>query len=529
MRNIRSWVLFGLLGSLALVKFVHVPPPPGPGSDSSYYFQVARHVAAGDGLVTSVSAYRQGLPHLPAPSLIYPLWPAVLGAVGAATDIDLAAMWLPRFLYLTALALLYVLGNDVARSWGSNAGVLSQRWPWVDVGHLLVVLFGTNPIFFGFTSSAFTEGLAFSLLFGCAIAVIRSLRRPHSLGWAIVAGALAGLAYLARTQFLPVLALVPAVLLVLGGRASWRPAAVAQLAALSLSVPWMIYMAGILDHFRPIQLADFALIHETPELPPFDWHVHSASWLGLLADRARGVRVAFDYHSEASYVRSFGLSAYLPVVALLTWWAEAARKRDLLSALTSSRAAGVVVCLALAAGPLAALHMTHADRYGGWFFSFRQGLPLVLVIAAASAYLLARGSASARAVALAILLHSSASGALEIRSAMINRNDSPAMPASNLALAHWIDARAGERMFLSTRALALGAETHGRFHEVICDAEILPLATYASIGVDTVIMYAADSNCASLELARPLLNEIARFGAGLSLIQVFELPGRSSQ
>ena len=39
----------------------------GPwGVDGSYYMQVARHVAAGDGLLTSVCIYDQGLRTLPA-------------------------------------------------------------------------------------------------------------------------------------------------------------------------------------------------------------------------------------------------------------------------------------------------------------------------------------------------------------------------------------------------------------------------------------------------------------------------------
>ena len=43
--------------------------------DGNYYYQIARHVAAGDGLRTSVSLYHQGLRVLPQRATVYPLWP----------------------------------------------------------------------------------------------------------------------------------------------------------------------------------------------------------------------------------------------------------------------------------------------------------------------------------------------------------------------------------------------------------------------------------------------------------------------
>ena len=41
-------------------------------ADGIYYFQIAQHVANGDGLRTSVSLYGQGLRDMPAPATVQP-------------------------------------------------------------------------------------------------------------------------------------------------------------------------------------------------------------------------------------------------------------------------------------------------------------------------------------------------------------------------------------------------------------------------------------------------------------------------
>ena len=76
-------LLAAILLSLLTQKLAFDPEPIGHGrADGSFYYQVARHVASGDGLRTSVSLYNQGLRELPAPTTITPLWPLVLGATG---------------------------------------------------------------------------------------------------------------------------------------------------------------------------------------------------------------------------------------------------------------------------------------------------------------------------------------------------------------------------------------------------------------------------------------------------------------
>src|SRR5688572_3563244 len=73
--------------------------PLTDGKDGGYYFQIARHVSEGDGLLTSVSLYHQGLEPLPQRSTVYPAWPWLLGQVGSVIGIERAARAVPTALF----------------------------------------------------------------------------------------------------------------------------------------------------------------------------------------------------------------------------------------------------------------------------------------------------------------------------------------------------------------------------------------------------------------------------------------------
>ena len=134
------------------------------GVDGSYYFQVARHVAAGDGLVTSVCLYHQGLKRLPSKTNIYPLWPLLLGGLGKLIGVTTAARFFPRTLFLIDLVLLYLL---VLR-------INAMSFRGFDFGHLLVLMFGCNLLFFAAASYPYTEALAFLLIFLALLMIERS-------------------------------------------------------------------------------------------------------------------------------------------------------------------------------------------------------------------------------------------------------------------------------------------------------------------------------------------------------------------
>ena len=83
-----GWAAF-IIGALAVLRMLKGAGDPPYGVDASYYFQLARHIANGDGFVTTVSLYHEGW-ILPAKTNIYPLWPLVLGYAGRMIGIEIA-------------------------------------------------------------------------------------------------------------------------------------------------------------------------------------------------------------------------------------------------------------------------------------------------------------------------------------------------------------------------------------------------------------------------------------------------------
>jgi hypothetical protein len=200
---------------LVVAKIEFDPLPLGHSrSDAAYFYQIAQNVAEGAGLRTSVSLYHAGLRELPAPTPFYPLWPLLLGGVGRWIGLERAASLLPELLYVVDLALLFALANAVGRTLGGEVLVRVRGMPLLDLGTAAVLLLGTQAVFFGYTSTPWSDGLALGLLFGAPLALLPVARRPAP-GWAALAGTLAGLSFLTRPQLalLP-LAIVAALLVV---------------------------------------------------------------------------------------------------------------------------------------------------------------------------------------------------------------------------------------------------------------------------------------------------------------------------
>src|SRR4030081_94598 len=108
-RKRRLIVLALLLAPLVTLHVLHAPRRGPFSNDPSYYLQVARHVAAGDGLMSSVSLYHEGLTPLPQPFDLYPLWPLLLGGVGKVIGVIAAANVLPQIFFVLDLYLFYLL------------------------------------------------------------------------------------------------------------------------------------------------------------------------------------------------------------------------------------------------------------------------------------------------------------------------------------------------------------------------------------------------------------------------------------
>jgi hypothetical protein len=174
---------------------------------------------------------------------LYPLLLAALRAISPAEVARIAALQLA--LGLGTVALTAVL----ARRWGLG------RWAW-----LAALLTAADPLLLAHSASVMTETLAAFLAVAglvAADAAITAIGRKgekqrwvEAVGWAGLAGLVAGLAVLCRPTFLPWAIGLPVLYAWAGWRRSivpgtpataWRPSALACLAGLALALaPWMI-------------------------------------------------------------------------------------------------------------------------------------------------------------------------------------------------------------------------------------------------------------------------------------------------
>jgi len=504
-----------LLPLLAL-KMSFNPSPLGDlkRDDGAFYYQIARHVAEGDGLQTSVSLYHWGLRHLPHPSFSYPLWTLLLGTVGRIMGLPTAAQMLPELFYFTALVLLYGVAQGVAGFWDGDEQVLVARWLRLNAGHWAVVLFGLNPVFFEFTSLPFAEGLAFSIAFGALLLVPRSPAARGFMARGAIAGFAAALSYLARSQMLGLpAALVGAMGLAgLRERAYWRAALACLLISTTVIFLWAVYVFRSVDHFAPMLLIDHTSLHESPELAPHLWLVEKPFVWDYVKDCIYGLGVAFDPTSPFSYVRSFGPAAYLVPLSILFLAAHRRRWRAAVASLRDPAFVPVAAALLSGLAALVPVHNLHSFRWGGWFFQFRHGLPLIFPVVVAIPYLMTRNRMMRAVVILLLAASVSMNGYQLLR---ILAAPQPAPTASQRALSQWIDEQPRTPVFLSTVAAPLGALTRGSFHWIMCDDLGEQTREYFNhLGVDYLVTTDSDRVCPFFTDVKESLEEIRSFGTG---------------
>jgi hypothetical protein len=514
----RALVLAAILLGFLNQKLAFDPEPIGHGrADGSFYTQVAQHVASGDGLRTSISLYNQGLRELPAPSTIYPLWPLVLGATGRVIGLSRAAWLVPEFLFFVDLLLLYAIANRLGGALGGSTWLRIRGVPLVDLGHVAVLLFGSNRMFFVHTSVPWTEGLAFALLFG-SLLVLHEAARRSSVPWAAAAGALAGLAYLTRSQMLG-LPLAIAASLVLVGRAGlrWRLAGAALAGSVAAILPWILFLASFVTHFPPRMLVDFTAYRETPQLPPYPGFVVYASGVERLLDFAGSFVQAFHPTRTETYFRSFGaVVALVPVALALTLgrarrrWARARSRPDPDGVLILATIFAAVSCLL----PLHALHETSGTI---WRFGHRQGLPMVLGIVLALAALWPRGWAMRTLVIVALA-----------SAALLPRQTGPGwvrgsgrVTPTELRMLDWLEDHPEPPLVLTTRARELAAWRGVTGHGIRCD---YPASNTRDLlrhlDIDYLILYERERRCAFAQ-GLPELDLVRRFGQGRQAISLY--------
>ncbi len=190
-----GWLLV-LLVLLAAPKLLLSASTHDTSIDGGLYTEIAQHVARGEGLVTNVSLYHHGYPSFPHPTAIYPLWPLLYGVFARWFPVPAVGIWLATAFYFTTLCFAFAWGRSLdARE------LFPAALPGVHVGHVMALVLGLHREFFEFTSWPYTEGLAWTLLMATLWRANRRLERP-GLGGGIELGALAALAFLARSQML---------------------------------------------------------------------------------------------------------------------------------------------------------------------------------------------------------------------------------------------------------------------------------------------------------------------------------------
>jgi len=523
--------LAGIWCILLVFKLLFNPYPVGDyGLDGSFYYQIARHVSEGDGLLTSVSLYHQGIKNLPQPSTIYPLWPLVLGGVGSLIGLEQAASLLPEALFLFSILLLYVLGNAiVTQQWGPEANLLVSQNGWINVGHLVALLFGLNKVFFGFTSLPYTEGLAFCLGIMALLALVQSTKRVGSPFWGILAGGLAALSYLSRSQMIGILVAILATFFLMGfhHKRYFQLAIFSMMSSILVVLPWVVYLTLGPQNFSPTLLLDFSAYRETPELQRFIWTVETHSIWEFVTDRLGGLLVAFNFTQPHSYMGSFGLSAYIPIVVLSYFlWSSCMINKLAFRSFCDPRSAGLIGASLSGLACLALVHATHLDYQGQpeWLFHFRHGLPLIFLITVAAGYLLAQKNPALKKLVLVLFILSYLTGINAVRATIQSEHQNSGPTHAEQAFSNWIDHQTTHPVFVTTRPWALGAFTSGNFHGVMCDESLQQMETYITqVRITHVVTNPADTTCGFFTTIKTRLTQVAQFEDPHQKLQIWEI------
>lgn len=488
MRLYRLLVLGAIVIPLILLKFsgdVGVGPF---GTDAAYYFQIARNIAEGKGLVTNVSLYHQALDPLPQmPEGLYPLWPLILGYSGKAIGMFTAVSLLPRLLYVVDLLLLYLLANRIAARWWGRV-TPAENIP-LDLGHLAVLLLGSSPIFFSATTHPYTEGAAFAFAFSSLIFLDRAgTLSSTTIFWAAAAGSFAGLAFLCRPQMIMIGLGSAAALLwiaISDRRLRW-PTLAWSAAYLIFVAPWFLWIR------KPSGLT------RAEEIERFSAWYSSQTSLEWLSERLQGLTVSFSPASVLSYTNLYSWSAYLVVVAAVVALIRLARTKKVWEVLSRPDAQWVtgVACLASGIAFFLSLNLYHAQFWLPWLFGWRHGLPLIFLLVPCIGYLI---FTTPRLVMLAVVLTvliSAAFGMIAVRS--FTEQLPPGGPAlSEVQALRWIEEQTPSTpVILTTRPQELSTYSRAHFHWTECGEpgektrqllEMLP--------IDYVLMYGPQGRC----------------------------------
>jgi len=489
--------LLGLLLLLFGLSKASISPGLGRNAlDGDFYFQIARNVSEGNGLTTNVSLYHQGLKSFPAKVSRSPLWPLTLGLSGKVASLETMAELLPEVLFLLDLLLLYLLTNRLVRHVEDESGPGRLRWGPIDLGHIAVLLMGTNRVFFEFTSVPYTEGLAFFFLFSALLTMDVALER-RNVCWAAAAGMLAGLTFLTRAQLWAAAGVIPALFIIAAARdrVHVRTAVAASAGAALVGAGWAAYLLTWLDSPSLYQLAGLGGLRETPELAPFNSRAPDETILGYLSSRLRGLLIALDPRSPDSYVWSFGWVVFVVPLALLQLIDDRRAARRMLRWLTSTTGALALAMLISAIGALGPLHLTRFRFFKEWLFGWRHGLPFILLVVLALALLSVRAKRWGFWVVVALVLGSLVTGVRNV-DRLLSRRFASGLLGGEKELVEWLDSQSPKPTVVTTNAQPLSVFSRANFHWMECrEPSSQTRALLEHAGADYVLMYSYEGHC----------------------------------
>jgi len=496
--------------------------------DAAYYYTIARYFSEGAGLRSNISLYFQGFQSFPHRVTTSPVWPATLGAMGRLFGIERVSTPLPATLYFVALVLLYFLARRLRSGIAGNrkGGIFrDDRVP--DFGHVAVAVFATNVVFFRYSHVPNNEPLAFSLMFLAFLSLDRAAR-GHGPSWAATAGFFAGAALLTRPQTIPLFLGIPLVLTWFGfsDRSGRRLAPAALVGALVPLVPWVIYLATW-DALTFKTAIGLETQHETPMLEPFSQIVETETLWDFVVDRLGGLLVAFHPSSKRSYVTHFSLLAYLVPATLLyfTWRLTRSRFQGV-TRLPAHLVMPVTMILA-GAGMLIPVHLFHFSHANPWLFGFRHGLPLLLLILPALAYLDTHAGRLWRLGATAVLVASLFMSVTAILT-LTQRGFRTGISPVEQELVQWLDRQLLRPSVVTTFPWHVGAFSRSGYHWTHCNER--PATTMALLldaRADYVLVFNKDRHCNFVRGLEPrFLKQVKTFGQAHKQVRVLAVRDR---
>jgi len=524
-RRWRYVTLAAIICVFAVLKLNFNPGLGRPCLDGDYYFQIARNVAEGNGLATNLSLYNQGIKEFPHKINQSPVWPLTMGYLGKIFDLERVAVILPEIIYLFDLVLLYFLTLRLMRRWGAetNRILFIVNGRFLDVGHIMVALFGANCIFFEFTSLPYTEAMAFMFFFMAVLAADLAAER-HSVKLAMLAGALAAIDFLTRTQMAGLVIAVPLVFAIVGvrNRRFLAMAGAAAAASVIVVLPWVAWVASWAEIKGWTAFAGMGDMRELPALNMFRQTV-IASGLGEKLDVLKdGLSIAFSTKDGNSYFFSFGWIIYTVPIALLAVLSDLSELKRILRRAVSPEGCFVFILVLSTLAMLGPLHIEKKQFFKTWLFGWRHGLPFAVLVVIATTYLLVGKQKLGRAIAVLLLVGSFLHN-WDGLDRLFDKKYISGPSGPEASLVRWLDSQNPKPTVITTHSQILSAFSRSYFHWIDCKVPSAhTLALLEEGNADYVLVYPKLQGCRYFAPLKPRMELVKRVTKGWS-IEVWRL------